>query len=141
VVCRSRMQRRMRALEHTITEGRQLEPSNRFLGWAISFKNNLTTTSSIYHNMPQSSMSSFGPLSASDAEIAGLSKTAALKKIKTRLREYLLSISGKRPPRLNRHQKGHRECIPRLCLGGGSRSNAGRWYQLVYYFLLGFNMI
>jgi len=80
----------------------------------------------------------FGPLTADDPTLMGLSKAEALKSIRGRIREQIQAVAPPKPDKQFPHDHLHKETGPRLSLGIGSGSPkyAGCWYQTVRLFNL-----
>jgi hypothetical protein len=75
----------------------------------------------------------FGPLSANEPTLNGLSQHEALCSIRARIRQEIRQIAPAKPDRLPPHKPLHKETGPWLCLGigPGDLRSAGRWYQMV----------
>jgi hypothetical protein len=78
----------------------------------------------------------FGPLSADEPTLKGLSKREALTSIRGRIRQQIKEIAPPKPDKQFPHNPFHKETGPWLCLGigPGGPKYAGCWYQIVRLF-------
>lgn len=78
----------------------------------------------------------FGPLSADEPFLEGLSKNDALRSIRSKIRREIKQVAPAKPARRLPHNPLHKETGPWLCLGigPGEQNHAGRWYQHVCFF-------
>ena len=79
----------------------------------------------------------FGPLSANEPTLKGLSKYEALKSIRSQIRWAIkqLQVAPPKPDRQLPHNPLHKETGPWFCLGTGpgDQKHVGRWYQIVCF--------
>ena len=78
----------------------------------------------------------FGPLSADEPTLKGLSKIEALKSIRSQIRGAIQHVTPPKPDKRPPHNPLHKETGPWLCLGligPGDHKHAGRWYQIVCF--------
>jgi hypothetical protein len=77
----------------------------------------------------------FGPLSADETTLKGLSKYEALNSIRSNIRLAIKQLAPHKPDRQLPHNPLHKETGPWLCLGigPGDQKHAGRWYQIVFF--------
>ena len=79
----------------------------------------------------------FGPLSADEPTLQGLSKYEALKSIRGRIRQKIKEVAPPKPDKKLPRNPLHKPTGPWLCLGigpGEGHRDAGRWYQIVRLF-------
>jgi hypothetical protein len=77
----------------------------------------------------------FGPLSANDPALDGLSKLKALSSIRNRIRLLIKELAPPRPAAQPPHDPLCQETGPWLWLGTGDRMHAARWYQTVRFLI------
>jgi len=77
----------------------------------------------------------FGPLSADEPTLNGLSKYEALSSIRSKLRQAIKQVAPPKPDRRLPHNPRHKETGPWLCFGTGpwDHKHVGRWYQIVCF--------
>jgi len=75
----------------------------------------------------------FGPLSADEPTLKGLSKSEALSSIRRKIRQAIKHLAPPKPDRRLPRNPLHKVTGPWLYLGTGpwDRKHAGRWYQTV----------
>ena len=78
----------------------------------------------------------FGPLSADEPFLEGLSKNDALRSICSKIQREIKQVAPAKPARRLPHNPLHKETGPWLCLGigPGEQNHAGCWYQHVCFF-------
>ena len=77
----------------------------------------------------------FGPLSANDPALDGLSKLEALSSICNRIRLLIKELAPTRPAAQPPQDPLCQETGPWVWLGVGDRMHAARWYQTVRFLI------